>query len=139
MMAAMLALILGLSAAQAQPAGNGDHVIGTVGGSDNGRGAARERVPPPPPGAARVQEMWPRLDAGAVLCTSRDELTARARLLAAAEPGAAQMPPGCRLIRRIVGVTVVDRAPPAATEVKLRDSGEVGWTDAYLPEKPPGG
>ena len=134
------------SAAWAQSSGqsanqSGSHVLGTFGddptlrrgGGRGGRGA-----PPPPaaPALRRPQEVWPRLDAGAVLCRSRDELVARARM--EADQGIAAMPQGCRLVRNVTAITIVDRVPPGATQVKVRDNGETGWTDAFLPDRPPG-
>lgn len=85
-----------------------------------------------------VREIWPRLDFGAVLCQSREDLIARAHAILDPTTGQRLLPTGCRPILAAVPVTVVDRVPPGSTEVRLA-SGETGWTDAWLPEKEPEG
>ena len=82
-------------------------------------------------------EMWPRLDRGALLCTSLDGLRARAEALRG-DDGPQPLPPGCRPIGQATKVTVLDRVPPGAAEVSLDATRETGWTDAWLPDRPPG-
>ena len=81
-------------------------------------------------------EMWPRLDRGALLCTSLDGLRARAEALQQ-DDGPQPLPPGCRPIGQATKVTVMDRVPPGAAEVSIDATRERGWTDAWLPDKPP--
>ncbi len=82
-------------------------------------------------------DLWPRLDRGALFCASLDGLRARAEALAQ-DSGPQPLPPGCRPIAQPTKVTVVDRVPPAAAQVRVDATSELGWTDAWLPEKPPG-
>ena len=82
-------------------------------------------------------DMWPRPDRGALFCASLDGLKARAEALA--QGGFPQpLPPGCRPITQPTKVTVVDRVPPSAAQVRVDATSETGWTDAWLPEKPLG-
>ena len=81
-------------------------------------------------------DMWPRLDRGALLCTSLDGLRARAASLEDAA-GPQPLPPGCRPIGQPTKVTVLDRVPPGAAEVSIDATRELGWTDAWLPDRPP--
>ena len=101
---------------------------GRNGGATPGHAKAAEMKIPP--------EMWPRLDRGALLCASLDGLRARA---AALEDGGGPqpLPPGCRPIVQPTKVTVLDRVPPGAAEVSIDATREQGWTDAWLPDKPP--
>ncbi len=97
----------------------------------------RPNVPPPvsslPPtrGIAGL-----RLDPGAVLCRTEEDLQHRAEVtqrIADGVPDAGEPLVGCRLITQARGVDMVQRAGLGREEVKLKPSGEVGWTDAYLP------
>ncbi len=76
-----------------------------------------------------------RLDPGAVLCRSEADLQHRAEVTEKMSEGAADAGEpllGCRLITQVRGVDVLQRAGLGREEVKLKPSGEVGWTDAYL-------
>lgn len=84
-----------------------------------------------PPDMPAIPLAWPRLDPGAVFCHSRDDLIARARM-------AGDLPIGCERVQEATPVTIVSRVPPGSTEVRVTASGEVGWTDAWLPEKQTG-
>jgi hypothetical protein len=84
---------------------------------------------PAPPAA------WPRLDTGAVICRTQDDL----RRHAAAMRGEAAGPADCRLINRATAVSIVARHGPGQTEVKFNGTDETAWTDAWLPAKPPPG
>ena len=81
-------------------------------------------------------EMWPRLDRGALLCSSLDGLRTRAESLEQ-DNGPQPLPPGCRPIIQATKVTVLDQVPPGATEVQVDATRELGWTDAWLPDKAP--
>jgi hypothetical protein len=86
------------------------------------------------PTAKPRAEAWPRLDPGSVLCKSEADLLR----LAAARRGEPGDPPACQLIRSPTAVTIEKRAGPGRTQVSLTDQkGVDGWTDAWLPEKPP--
>jgi hypothetical protein len=93
--------------------------------------------PPPPSFAPPVtvrQDVWPRLDQGAVLCKSENDLN----LLAASRRGESVSRPDCHVIRTPTAIQIVRRAGPGRTEVSLTDQpGQSGWTDTWLPDRPP--
>ena len=77
-----------------------------------------------------------RLEPGAVLCGSEEDLQQRGvvnRRRLDGEVDAGDPLAGCRILNQTRGVDVVARHGFGRVEVKLKPSGEVGWTDAYLP------
>ncbi len=93
----------------------------------------------PPPGLPPVKPqllVWPRLDAGAVLCRSEDDLD---RLAARRRGDPVDGPIDCQIVRVATGVTIVQRISPGKTEVRTNDprAGGSGWTDVWLPDKAP--
>lgn len=84
-------------------------------------------VPTPGP------QPWPRLEPGAVLCKSRDDLVAYQTHAAVGEHGS-----GCSRISKQVGIQILDRDGPSRTQIVTNDeSKQTGWTNAYLPSSPP--
>ncbi len=78
---------------------------------------------------------WPRLDPGAVLCRTEDDL---ARLGARRAGEAVDGPIDCQVIRAPTAVTIVQRKGPGRAEVKTSNpkvDAMSGWTDAWLPDK----
>ena len=122
-------------------AGDASGAAGAPGGGGHGH-RGRQGHGGTSPGHAKPAEMkipaemWPRLDRGALLCTSLDGLRARAEALRG-DDGPQPLPPGCRPIGQATKVTVLDRVPPGAAEVSLDATRETGWTDAWLPDRPP--
>ncbi len=54
-------------------------------------------------------------------------------ILARLDGGNAEEPAGCRLVRAMTAVAIVERHGPAVTEVRLPGPPEqVGWTDAVV-------
>jgi hypothetical protein len=106
-----------------------------MGGGHGGRQRNQQRGPAhtaslPPPVAS---EPWPRLDAGAILCKSRDDL-ARYQTLGTAGPNAA--PLVCSVIQNRTAIRILDRDGPSRTHVVTTDATkQAGWTNAYLPSK----
>ncbi|HBK05071.1 MAG TPA: hypothetical protein DDZ81_04320 [Acetobacteraceae bacterium] len=80
--------------------------------------------------------VWPRLDAGAVLCRSEDDLN---RLAARRTGQTVNGSIDCKIIRLATPIRIVDRKGPGHTEVATTDpaAGGPGWTDAWLPTKAP--
>ncbi len=78
-----------------------------------------------------------RLEPGAVLCRTAEEL--QRRQAAMATQGAADqpsLPAGCFLVGARTPVEVVERRGYGRTQVKtLGRNSETGWTDAYLPQR----
>ncbi len=90
-------------------------------------GAPEVRVPP---------AVWPRLDPGAVLCRTSEDLARLAAKRSGAEDdgGIAD----CRIINLPTPITIVHRQGLGQTEVQVTSGAkQIGWTDAWLPEKAP--
>ncbi len=95
----------------------------------------------PKPGLPDVKpqpQAWPRLDPGAVLCRTEDDLD---RLAARRRGEAVSGPVDCQLVRDPTAISIVQRKGLGKTEVAVTDKkvGESGWTDVWLPEKAPAG
>jgi hypothetical protein len=94
-------------------------------------------VPPPlstlPP---RRGVAGPKLSPGAVVCRSEFDLEQRAAVNSRRLQGdldAGNPLENCQMITQDRGVEIVARHGMGKTEVKLKPSGEVGWTDSYMP------
>jgi hypothetical protein len=97
----------------------------------------KKKAPPPPPPRA-PPTVWPRLDPGAVLCRTEDDLERHASNMTARVSGGATITADCRIIARPTGIQILSRQGPGHTQVKLSAAGdETGWTDVWLPEKAP--
>jgi hypothetical protein len=102
----------------------------------NAPGLLIKKPKPGPPDVKTAAPTWPRLDPGAVLCRTEDDL---ARLAANRSGGPGGGAADCRIIREPLGVTVIQRRGPGLTQVQATRDGALGWTDVWLPEKAPGG
>ena len=90
----------------------------------------------PPPRAAPL--VWPRLDPGAVFCRTQEDLSRHASNMTARISGGDTEAADCRAIAQPTGIQILSREGPGRTQVKLSaPSNEVGWTDAWLPSRPP--
>ena len=86
------------------------------------------------PDVKAAPETWPRLDRGAALCRTEADLVR----LAAARRGDTVDRPNCEIVRGPTAISIVRRAGPGRTLIAVTDrSGQEGWTDAWLPDKPP--
>jgi hypothetical protein len=96
-----------------------------------GKKAPAPTVPdvPAPPSA------WPRLDPGAVLCATEDDLVRRAEIMRGEQAGSAD----CRQITQPTAIHIVQRAGLGRTQVQINGHADTGWTDAWLPASPPPG
>jgi hypothetical protein len=91
----------------------------------------------PKPTIVIVPELWPRLDVGALLCTSRDDLV-KYQMKIAGDPVPAGPAPDCRTIRKQTAIKILDRDGPSRTQIVTTDAAkQTGWTNTYLPETPP--
>ncbi len=98
----------------------------------------KKTAPPPPPRAQPT--VWPRLDPGAVLCRTVDDLERHAANMTARVSGGDTLSADCRIITQPTGIQILGREGLGRTQVKLNVPGNVsGWTDAWLPEKAPPG
>jgi hypothetical protein len=95
----------------------------------------------PPPALPRaLPAVWPRLDPGAVLCSTEDDLDRHAANMTARVSGGGTQATDCRIIAQPTGIQILSRQGPGRTQVKLNVPGNVtGWTDVWLPEKAPAG
>ena len=100
----------------------------------------QKKAPPPPPPPRAPPTVWPRLDPGAVLCHTEDDLDRHASNMTARVSGGATQSTDCRIIARPTGIQIISRQGPGRTQVKLSAPGdETGWTDVWLPDKAPSG
>ena len=113
--------------AQLQPPGNSNINFGGI--------LAKKAPPAKMPDVPAPPSAWPRLDPGAVLCRSEDDLARRAAIMRGEQAG----PADCRPIRVPTAIQIVQRAGLGSTEVKVTGRDETGWTDAWLPATPPPG
>jgi hypothetical protein len=113
--------------AHAQMGGHGRH----------GGQSATQATPAPPP-LPPEPVVWPRLDPGAILCRTRDALTDEQNRLR--DGNSAGLAPGCRIVQDVAAIKILERDGPGQTQVALTSqSGETGWTNAFLPAEPPPG
>ncbi len=104
------------------------------------RDEGEDKLPPsvPPPISTLTPTRGisgPRLEPGAVLCRTAEDLHHRwevAERSSEGTPDAGNPLVGCRLLNRERGVEIVARQGPGQIEVRVKPDGEVGWTDAYV-------
>jgi hypothetical protein len=114
----------------------GDPFMGNGRGGRHGNTQENNKTPPHIADLPPVKEPWPRLDTGAVLCKSRDDLLRyQARAVAVSDAGPA---PDCRAIRQRTPIQILDRDGLSRTHVvSTDDAKQTGWTNVYLPTTPP--
>ncbi len=139
-LATVLLLMAGSAvSAHAQMGMGGGQMGGGRGGRHQGQQQQQQAAPPPPP---VVPEPWPRLDSGAILCKSQDDL-ARYQAQAVADPdaGVPGPAPDCHLIQQRVAIRILERNGLSHAHVVTTDkTAQSGWTNAYLPvAAPPSG
>jgi hypothetical protein len=115
-------------ASHAQMGGHGRH---------GGRQSTTQTTPAPLPLPAEPA-VWPRLDPGSILCSTRDALTDEQNRLR--DHNSAGLASGCRIIQDVTAIRIIERDGPGQTQVALTDQGgKTGWTNAFLPAEPPAG
>jgi hypothetical protein len=101
----------------------------------NAPGLMPKKAKPGLPDVKARAAAWPRLDPGAVLCRSEADLARLAANRSGAGGGGAA---DCRVINTPTTIDIVQRAGPGRTQVQVNSpASQVGWTDAWLPEKAP--
>ena len=131
---ALLLLLAALTPAQAQFGGGGR-------GQRNQQPTPQQT--PQPSQTAKpnpaVPEPWPRLEGGALLCKSRDDLVHyQTQVGNGTSVAVAQRASGCHTIRKQTGIQILDRDGQSRTEIVTTDDAkETGWTNTYLPDEPP--
>ncbi|WP_158744688.1 hypothetical protein [Acidisphaera sp. L21] len=108
-----------------------------------GRGSTPEDALPPsvPPAVSTLAPTrgiaGPRLQVGAVICASEQDLQNRAvvsRKISDGATDAGDPMAGCRMLNQERGVDILARHGLGRTQVKIKPSGEAGWTDSYFPQ-----
>ncbi len=136
----LLVLLSGVTPASAQM-GGAPMGAGQMGGGHGGRERQQQQATKPtaPVPPTVVVETWPRLEAGAILCQSRDDLV-RYQTPTTADPdnAASAQAADCRIIQKRTAIQILDRDGPSRSHVVVTDaSSQTGWTNAYLPSKSP--
>jgi hypothetical protein len=113
-----------------------------IGGGHGRRHNNQQQTPQqsPAPTTLFLPEIWPRLEEGALICKSRDDLVTYQMQIAAAS--GATTPPGqapdCHTIRKQTGIQILAHDGPSRTQIVTTDvSKETWWTNSYLPSTPP--
>ena len=111
---------------------------------DNGKisfqsGAVVRKPKPGLPDVPAPRQAWPRLEAGAIVCRSEDDLD---RLTARQSGDTSAGPADCQIVHNATAIAIVARHGPGKTEVRLTSGqgsqiGTTAWTSTFLPEKPP--
>ena len=116
-------------------------LMAACGAMAQSRGRSTEDTLPPsvPPKVSTLAPVrgisGPRLEPGAVLCNTEQDLQHRGevnRRIADGIPDPGDPLSGCRLLNQERGVEVVSRVAMGRLQVKLKPTGEVGWTDAFV-------
>jgi len=96
----------------------------------------KSQTPTPLPA---VPEIWPRLEGGAIICKSRDDLVRyQTQIANRASAATAGQAPDCHAISKQTGIQILDHDGPSRTQIVTTDeSKETGWTNSYLPSTPP--
>jgi hypothetical protein len=107
---------------------------GHHGGRHNDPGSEHHAAPMP----KLKRDPWQRLDTGALVCPTEAQLRQhQAAVMARLQGGDASEPRGCKLIRAMVPVSVLDRDGPARTEIQTHDAeAATFWTDALVRDPP---
>ena len=101
-------------------------------------GMMGQKKAPPPPQPRAQPTVWPRLDPGAVLCRTADDLERYAANMTARASGGDTQAADCQIISSADRDPDCQPAGAGRTEVKLSASDNmVGWTDVWLPDKAP--
>jgi hypothetical protein len=113
-----------------------------IGGSHGRRQKNQQQTPQQsraPTTAPALPEIWPRLEDGALICKSRDDLVRyQTQIANAASATTAGQMPDCHTIRKQTGIQILDHDGPSRTQIVTTDeSKETGWTNSYLPSTPP--
>ena len=99
-----------------------------------------KKAPPPPQPRTRATTVWPRLDPGAVLCRTADDLDRHAANMVARVSGGDTEAADCQIVSQPTGIQIVSREGLGRTQVKLSTpDNQTGWTDVWLPDKAPPG
>lgn len=126
--------LVAAAALAAVPKASAQHVI-----LDAPSLTGEKKAPSAPPPRAQPA-VWPRLDPGAILCQTADDLDRHAANMTARVNGGETLAANCRIIALPTGIQILSRQGLGRTQVKLSSADNAtGWTDAWLPDKAPAG
>ena len=113
-----------------------------IGAGSHGRRQQNQQQTPqqsPAPTTPSLPEIWPRLEDGALICKSRDDLVRyQTQIVNGASAPTAGQTPDCHNIRKQTGIQILGHDGPSRTQIVTTDeSKETGWTNSYLPSTPP--
>jgi hypothetical protein len=116
--------------------------MGGFGGGHGRRSGQQQQnsstAAPQPSLPLNMQQVWPRLDPGAIFCGTQDGLVRYQTMLSGDEASSSSAALNCRRITQPTGIKILDRVGIAQTQVQLLDqSNQVGWTNNYLPTTQP--
>ena len=127
---ALLLLLCAMASAHAQ-----------IGGGHGRRQNNQQQTPQrsPAPTTPFLPEIWPRLEEGALICKSRDDLVRyQTQLANGSNTTTLGQPPDCHTIRKQTGIQILAHDGPSRTQIFTTDgSKETWWTNSYLPSTPP--
>jgi hypothetical protein len=99
-----------------------------IGGGHSRRQNDQQQSPqrPPAPTTPFLPEIWPRLEEGALICKSRDDLVRYQTQIA---NGSSATTPDCHTIRKQTGIQILAHDGPSRTQIVTTDeSKETWWT-----------
>ena len=128
---ALMLLVCATASAHAQIGGGHGRRQG-----DQQQTPQKSQAPTPLPA---LPEIWPRLEGGALVCKSRDDLVRyQTQIADGASATTAGQAPACHTISKQTGIQILDHDGPSRTQIVTTDeSKETGWTNSYLPSAPP--
>ena len=120
--------------------------VGAPGGSsgfghhgNRSKGQDAESAPGSMPELKPLVEPRQRLDVGALLCHTEDQLKQhQAAIMARLQGRTAPEPGGCHIIGEMIAVAVLHRDGQSLTQVQLAgDTPKTGWTDSVIRDSDP--
>lgn len=112
------------------------------GGGGRGRRQNNQQQTPqqsPAPTTPFLPEIWPRLEEGALICKSRDDLVRyQTQIADGSSVTTPEQAPDCHTIRKQTGIQILAHDGPSRTQIVTTDEHkETWWTNSYLPSTPP--
>ena len=125
----LLLLLVAMASAHSQMGGG-------HGRRQNNQQTTRQQSPAPT--TPFLPEIWPRLEEGALICKSRDDLVRyQSQMPVSSSATASGQAPDCHTIRKQTGIQIVAHDGPSRTQIVTTDElKETWWTNSYLPSTP---
>jgi hypothetical protein len=97
---------------------------GQIGGGHGRRQNNQQQTPQqsPAPTTSFLPEIWPRLEEGALICRSRDDLVKyQTRIANGSSAAALAQAPDCHTIRKQTGIQILAHDGPSRTQIVMTD------------------